>query len=129
MIDEKKLIEDILYSDKWNNAPCPMWVIRMIVANSKEDTPVEIRTHLKPTHPTSFVIGDSTYLTVTDAIRYISELMDSPCYYMRGAIDIGDEMKFRYPDWCNHTCKNHSIMECWQKYFEMRKEEEGKWEK
>ena len=32
MIDEKKLLKSILYADKWNNAPCPIWVIHMILA-------------------------------------------------------------------------------------------------
>lgn len=124
MIDENKLLKNILFSDKWNNQPCPMWVIRMIVANSKENTPVENRTHVM----VSDVINqDNTKLSVQDVIRYLCELVDFPCDYMMGAMDIGDAMKHRYPDWCNSTCSKHSNMECWQKYCEMRKEEE--WEK
>lgn len=126
MIDEKKLIEDILYSDKWNNQPCPMWVIRMIVANSKEDTPVENRTHVMAS---DVINQDNAKLSVQDVIRYLCKVVGFPCDYMIGAMDIGDEMKQRYPNWCNSTCTKHSNMECWQKYFELQKEEENKWGK
>lgn len=125
MIDEKKLIEDILYSDKWNNQPCPMWVIRMIVANSKEDTPVVNHTHVMAS---DVINQDNAKLSVQDAIRYIDQLFEPPCNYLLGTVDIEDQMKQQIPEWCA-KCRTHLKTECWQKYFEMRKEEEGKWEK
>lgn len=32
MIDEKRLLDSIEYSNKWNNKPCPGWVIKLIKA-------------------------------------------------------------------------------------------------
>lgn len=128
MIDEIKLLKNILYSDKWNNQPCPMWVIRMIVAWDApvvNHTPEESCTHVMAS---DVINKDNTKLSMQDVIRYLCELVDFPCDYMIGTMDIGDVMKKRYPNWCNSTCTKHSNMECWQKYFEMRKEEE-KWEK
>ena len=32
MIDEERLLASIEYSSKWNNKPCPGWVIKLIKA-------------------------------------------------------------------------------------------------
>ena len=37
MIDEEKLLKSIEYSNRWNNAKCPDWVIGIIKAQAKTD--------------------------------------------------------------------------------------------
>ena len=123
MIDEHELLKNILYSDKWNNQPCPMWVIRMIVAWDTpvvNHTPVENNTHVMVS---DVLHSNNTTLNVSDVIRYIDQLFSAPCSYLRGTMDVSDEMKHRYPYWCRE-CWKHSPLECWRMYFELRKEEE-----
>ena len=152
MIDEKKLIENILYADKWNNQHCPRWVINMIKVQPVfeavarvEETKVKhecVRDYVQhviselhaPAKSCTHVMAsdvidkDNTKLSVQDAIRYLDQLFEPPCNYLLGTVDIEDQMKQQMPEWCA-KCRTHLKTECWQKYFEMRKEEEGKWEK
>ena len=78
MIDEKKLLKSILYADKWNNAPCPIWVIHMILAQPVLEAINRVEEKNLP------------YKGVDDCVRHVLSEMDTPaesCTHVEGKVE------------------------------------------
>lgn len=61
-------------------------------------------------------------LTANDIIKYIGAVMDYPCEYSFGDIDVAEFMYEHAPGWCEHNChlenENATCEDCWHKFFE-----------
>ena len=59
-------------------------------------------------------------LTADILIKYIAEVMDYPCEYGFGDIDVAEFMYDNNPGWCEGNCGSGEITceDCWRKFFE-----------
>lgn len=57
-------------------------------------------------------------LTANDIIKYIGAVMDQPCTYGFGELDVAEFMNEYNPEWCEAHCDDENCEACWRKFFE-----------
>ena len=58
-------------------------------------------------------------LTADQIIKYISEVMDAPCNYRFGDIEVAEFMCDNAENWCAEKCFTGDFEKCWRKFFEL----------
>jgi hypothetical protein len=57
-------------------------------------------------------------LTADMIIKYIAKVMDAPCSYGFGDVDVAEFMYDHCGDWCEQYCDTNSNEICWRKFLE-----------
>ena len=63
-------------------------------------------------------------LTANDIIKYIGAVMDQPCTYGFGELDVAEFMNEYNSEWCEAHCRkltprlDENCEACWRKFFE-----------
>ena len=94
MINKNDLLQRIEYSDKWNNAKCPKWVLELI-RNFPEDE-----------------------ATVDCIFEWLGDVFEQPCKYTINEEDISKFMIEHAKDYCSNVCNYVKPKDCWKVYFE-----------